>query len=590
MKNIIKFLVGSLFSIAIISCTTSNNPFSQEPNPEPSSPVVTEKEYVIEENVIELESNTIDYVAEVINNNGLAFNANTPDSLIPKLEQVILVPKVSTKFPAGFMGRVTNIEKQNGSTYVETEPVAIDEVFSYLKVSQSYSLTPEGAKVITKNGIGEPFNFEIKGELAEGIEANGNLSLTIDTYNEFHIDKGANVKKGTIILNLKLEGELKLDINVGKEIEEKVEIPGTGWILPPVSFGPIIFVPVIQPYLYLGINAGIKVNPSVNCEWNTSIKLDYNQAGWTFSGDPTTPPQFQFNLMPDIELSGEVSDGIGIDFDYRLYGSEDNKIFITGQIGPKMLGEVILSGDPISLYDEGKDSRVEYGLNILAEAGASAKIFKLEAGISKELFNTLLFGNKYYIFPSWGNKKYSKTDTLINVSAEIKRNLLFEQETGIALYEDENLVRTNKGIKYKDDTEEIQTIQEAFSEGLIKKGKGYDLYSYIKWGDMIVRCEKMVPIVGKWSSKSSEDPSDYIFIELNGILCWWDYDPYRENEDFPYAVDDFGWSYDEPYLIFTYENGDYDKGKISFIDENTIMFLDDELVDYGTKWHRVIGN
>ena len=188
-----------LLCIYFVSCSEKNDMVEPTPDPEPT-PV--EKNYELSDNVIELEGDLLKHVA---NQKGdtLVYNGNTPDDALPKVGEIILVTQPTDVFPYGFLGKVTKISN-DGHINIITEPAALDEAFDYLDVSQSYELTPESSKAISRNAETQKefkkFTRPFSKEFSDAISLNGELTLGVQVDATLKIDKrnGKKLRNGNV--------------------------------------------------------------------------------------------------------------------------------------------------------------------------------------------------------------------------------------------------------------------------------------------------------------------------------------------------------------------------------------------------------
>ena len=227
-----------LLCIYFVSCSEKNDIVEPKPDPE-STPV--EKDYELADNVIELEGDLLKHVAKQ-KGDTLVYNGNTPNNALPKVGEIVLVTQSTDVFPYGFLGKVTKISNDENVNVI-TEAVALDEAFDYLDVSQSYELTPESSKAISRNTESDSefvsFPIPFDEEISDGICIKGELVLGIKVDAKFKIDKrnGNKTRNGKITVSTLQQVDMSLDIELEKEFEKSLEFPPKAITFPPLQLG-----------------------------------------------------------------------------------------------------------------------------------------------------------------------------------------------------------------------------------------------------------------------------------------------------------------------------------------------------------------
>ena len=487
-----------------------------EPTPDPE-PTPVEKNYELSDNVIELEGDLLKHVA---NQKGdtLVYNGNTPDDALPKVGEIILVTQPTDVFPYGFLGKVTKISN-DGHINIITEPAALDEAFDYLDVSQSYELTPESSKAISRNAETQKefkkFTRPFSKEYSDAISLNGELTLGVQVDATLKIDKrnGKKLRNGKITISTLQEVNMSLDVELEKEFEKSVNFPSKAITFPPLQFGPVTLVPALQPYLFVQAAGKIETHPSMFYQQIRTASLVFNGNSWSYINDDSNDPTIEFNLTPDISMQGSIYDGVGVALEFRLYGSEDNKAFIDAKIGPQISGEVTLATDPDSIYESGKDSNLDFGMLFSAGGGAGVKFFFIEKEWSHYPINLSFLQSTRHFFPSFSNDTIAYTNGEISASTDLGRDLLWKQNVGLALYKGDERIEVSEpvGYKFENDFKERNPLEGIFEDIPEEEKNDYSVWSYVKWGDLYIKCKEMASLIGKWRTVSGEGykGSDY---------------------------------------------------------------------------------
>lgn len=518
MKETLKTLCKlccTLLCVLVISCTDSS-----DEQPTPPEPESTTENYQLEENVIVLEDDELVHISSV-EDMSIIYKGNTPKENLPQVGEIILVPNPNKIFPSGFLGEVIKTYEQGDQYHIETESVAIDEAFTYLNVSQSYELTPDAAKPITR-GIEESetdfvrFTRPIETDLAEGISVDGELTLGIKVDVALNIDKrnGKKIRSGKITTSTLQHVDVSLDVELEKEYEKSVNLTPTAIPLPPLQLGPITLVPALQPYLFIQADGKIETHPSMTYQQIRTAGLNFDGNSWNFNNDDSKEPVIEFNLTPDIHMEGCLYEGVGVALEFRLFGSENAKAFIDAKLGPQISGEVTLATNPNLLYESGKDSYLEFCMQFTAGGGAGLKFFSIEKEWSNYPINLSFIQSTRYFFPKFQNsevlwEKVADGSYIATATTTLSRDLLFKTHVGIAIYgEDNSVVSKSDSYEYMNEEDfSNNPLYETFA-GIPQKNTAY---TYTMWGDKIVKGEPIPEIVKERKIKQYTHSSDDIY-------------------------------------------------------------------------------
>ena len=495
-KSLTNLVLYFLLCVSIGSCIEKDDLVEPKPDPEPT-PV--EKEYELADNVIELEGDLLKHVTS-LKGDTLVYNSNTPDDALPEVGEIVIVTQPTDVFPYGFLGKVTKISN-DGNINVITEVAALDEAFVYLDVSQSYELTPESSKAISRNAETQTefkkFTRPFSKEFSDVVSLNGELTLGVKVDATLKIDKrnGKKLRNGKITISTLQEVNMSLDVELEKEFEESVNFPPKAITFPPLQFGPVTLVPALQPYLFIQAEGKIETHPSMFYQQVRTASLVFDGNSWSYINDDSNDPTVEFNLTPDISMQGSIYDGVGVALEFRLYGSEDNKAFIDAKIGPQISGEVTLATDPDSIYESGKDSNLDFGMLFTAGGGAGVKFFFIEKEWSHYPINLSFLQFTRHFFPSFSNHSLAYANGEVSASTNLGRNLLWKQNVGLALYKGDERIEVSEPVEYKfeNDFKERNPLEGIF-EDIPEEEKGdYSIWSYVKWGDFYIKCEQLTP-------------------------------------------------------------------------------------------------
>lgn len=575
-----------LLCVFVISCSGKDEPITPKPTPDPE-PEPVEKEYELADNVIELEGDLLKHVNS-LRGDTLVYNSNTPDNVLPKVGEIVIVTQATDVFPYGFLGKVTKISK-DGNIHIITEAAALDEAFVYLDVSQSYELTPESSKAISRN-TGTQTEFKkftkpFSKEFSDFISLNGELTLGVQVDATLKIDKrnGKKLRNGKITISTLQEVNMSLDVELEKEFEKSVNFPPKAITFPPLQFGPVTLVPALQPYLFIQAEGKIETHPSMFYQQVRTASLVFDGNSWSFNNDDSKDPAIEFNLTPDISMQGSIYDGVGVALEFRLYGSEDNKAFIDAKIGPQISGEVTLATDPNSIYESGKDSKLDFGMLFSAGGGAGVKFFFIEKEWSHYPINLPFFQSTRHFFPSFENNSLSYANGEMSASTNLGRNLLWKQDVGLALYNGDECVQKLDPMTYKfeSDFKEQNPLKGTFKDIPADRKNDYSIWSYVKWGDLYIKCEEMASLLGRWAHSEQKDNDP--------IRVYWNFKPdsvFIHEEFYPGGVDSIyhKWTLSEDSVLRIYDlDGSLDRDRKLIKVTKDILILEESHSDFGVE-------
>lgn len=166
------FLLAILFAV---SCQ----------KPEPEEDKNTDGEDTPVEDVMDFEpgSQTLMYDAEMteyfirVDENSFLLSSSIPDELIPSKGKIICCT-VTDNTPAGFLGRITDIQANADGILVSCESVSLEEAFSKLKIKTSVNLSQYVEDIIDENGKSIEHKI-VSSEILDSLSADPDAGSTI---------------------------------------------------------------------------------------------------------------------------------------------------------------------------------------------------------------------------------------------------------------------------------------------------------------------------------------------------------------------------------------------------------------------------
>ena len=543
MKRIVSLSLAFITFLAVSCSKDSDSQLDPTQNP-------SKVEYKLAEGVKEFNKSQVDLVIDV-QEGVLIFDKSISSSDLPKVGDIILVSKENLKFPYGFLGKVNEVAVSD-RIYVSTESVALEDAFDFLNVKGTSSLEPQGSENRAEIIYNRNDEFELNyNDILKGkIGVNNRIIVNYD----FQIDKQNNkkVSSGSIVTNFSNRINVDGTINVKDIKGDSTFKIGKGIPFGNIVAGPIVIAPIVQPYLESAYEGNIAMKFKLETASSSTNRIVYNNGVWssTQSGDNRT---WDFNPLPDVEINGSACIGASAALEFRFYGQEDTKIYINGGIKVDASGELSAhperyNEDEGLLYSQLKDAKLTLSSIGSVGIGASAKLFNVvDAKWSHPIVEYPFFESDCYLFPAFENDSIVDDDKKIYTYSELKRNLLWKQDVGLALYEENKRIQQSDPIKYKFENKSGDNvfIDKTFNN----VPSGYSVWTYVKWGELFLKCKKINSdnrLIGKWEESHPSGKSYYIFNE-NGTGS---HITRIDIESYEY-VTDFLWTLNGKYLTLS---------------------------------------
>lgn len=514
----------------VISCGEKDSVIDSKPeiSPEPE-PTPIEKEYELADNVIEIKDDLLENVFS-LKGDTIIFNSNIPDDALPKVGEIVIVTQPTKVFSSGFLGKVTKISK-DGQINVITEEVALDEVFDYLNVEGTYVLESEYVENNPRST--HKLSFEYPFELFDCIEGKLKFESNIILNIKLNIDKrdGKNIRSGKIEIDQNNHANIEAGINheFNKDGGKVVEKVGKPLQVGRIIAGPIIIVPAIQGYITSKMEGSFGFTYNFDTWKEQKTILNFNGNEWSMS---TTKDDndWDFQFDPEIGIAGSAYLGAGAALEFKFYNNDNIKVAAKGELGIEASGELQLNynNPENSLYSDLKDAGIALELKGGIGLEASAEIFFIDAKWECPLYEKTFSEMENYIFPSFNHNNLSYLNGEMLASTTIGRNLLWKQEVGFSLYKGDKLIQISDPVEYKNekDFNNNNPLEEVFYDIPENKLSDYSVWTYVKWGDMYVRCEPFTPVIPAkkiksiefWESEYEEKIYEYTFSYFNNVI------------------------------------------------------------------------
>lgn len=635
MKKITFYLVA-IAALMLASC--SKDDFNNETNE-----IEDDNVTVLNESTTLLTDKQISYITEVKDDGIIFFDSSAPQDVIPQKGKILLYGNISNLFPTGFLGRVTKVEKENDKYKITTETVGLEEAFDRLYVNQTVDMIinePPKQKtrsVVPKlykdeNGyVGMSYTWGFNADeidyCGQSASMTGSASLGVKMLCFIDINKGkAPYISFTMEMNPSLEMNSKLKASLDNNTadpshntKELLNIELGEWPITPVALPAsaainIVCKPQIVVSLFAKASGSIEMETNMHASKEIVAGVLYKDKKFEAGINPRNNSGSEQFLSSKLTLNGKLYAGINIAARLTIL----NEKLITGELGvdlgPSISGNIILENTQSSFYDINKDSQIKTSLLDITGT-AKLTLFDFEKNkrheLSKDLLEKEFFTKEYYIMPLFENisADVDKSNNSATVKTTMKRDLLFENKIGLALFKDGKPIDYSQPCAYKNEKEFQNPLSFTFV-GLDKK-QDYVVCPYIMlFGNTylaspqkrITLKEKSTTLIGRWRVIKDEG-----YLKENGMLIdEWNDDitadkmTYIFYEDGIYEFYDSNWistgkspergtyTYDE--ASGKYTETDFDSGEsceyiIKLIDEDTMTLEDsDGNGQYYNKW------
>ena len=300
-KNIGSVIVAAIAIFSFSSCDNENESMSPEINNQYFS--TTNDIHIYKEDVNKNISE------EIVDGSSIIFDSSIPDDALPKKDSHIYIP-VSEKTPYGILAKVKSIQKGEEIS-VEIEPLSLDEVFEFLSVDETTSITPELEGIFDTEG--NPIDFEIVDTAAINYNDSVVAQMSTRGIKEFEFDW--NWKDECLKFPIKLYK--------GRNGKDEIEVSGTAF----VGFNNFDFdIDIANKELkYINLNTTPYVKLGLTSEVTTESKLEVSERIGQIRFRITIPTPVGIPIIIPVTtyvygtcgIKGELSATLGLQYEYN---------------------------------------------------------------------------------------------------------------------------------------------------------------------------------------------------------------------------------------------------------------------------------
>lgn len=480
--------------------------------------------YVLNEQTMQLNKQDENYIESVTKEgdetsgiNKIIYSLDIPTNRLPTIGQILLCNEVTEKFPSGFLGKVTSIEKTNNGYKVHTQPATLNEAFDQLHINQTFDLiptesnTPQSRAELLPDEDGY-YTFEKTFEVSsdpnvEEYHYRGEANLGFKLYVRIDINKNTP-PMAVMTLQSKVESELNFGLKLQGEMNKRYPI-GTELSFTAIP-GGIVITPSLQLYFILNAKGEIGFDTTINLNKQTVNGIEYKNDMWQAGGSNVGEDGlFGWGLTDStrVTLEGNAFAGIGLDMSIQLFNNNNLQVGIEPKLGLEASASMSFDmsiSEGTDLYEELKDAHVKSGLKVQTDALASTNIFDGSDPWEKTIHEDTYLEKIHYLFPLFENPavKTSSENHSAVVTYDVNRDLLFHSNIGMTLYKEDQWMQDIDEEDYRWAAEYANPLMGAFEE--LEADANYKAVPYVMWGNSIrIYAQPEQPFM----LKDGEDPA-----------------------------------------------------------------------------------
>lgn len=463
---------------------------------------------IYKEGVTKMEEELVQYVIGA-DSLSLKLKSETPPSLIPQPDDLLVLLEGCNVLPNGFAGKVTSINTQSNCIEVICEQTYIEDVFdSFCSVQtlEGYAddneeASPQNSPLKSNRAIYNPddkvfslgpFTFSENDELSQGITPDGDLALkggvnySVTVKPTFRIHTFLIVGEGQgTYFNCSITG------NLGVTTQSSI-YGGLEWkheFLNPVLNFPIANTGgLINFYLNLGlfIRADMVMTSTLSDYRNYTFGMAFD---YSSKGEGIITPCLRGRLASsstDLEgsIDGSAAFGVYSEMGFNVLSREISRVCVRGEKGVQLSGNFVLRNSDLvnakcdtALYAKLKASSVEWGP--FANMSLVSSILKTEVCRTWQLSGTM---TKWNLVPTFNNTIINRIPPLLseaNAYTELSGNCFRPVRVGYKIF-DSNMNRVDNYEAPESYTNQACQLENSFYYDNWYKGQEYTLYPTVK--------------------------------------------------------------------------------------------------------------
>lgn len=473
----------------------------------------TGEQYVLSQNVRDISDGLVGKVAvSSMNPTALTYTGDVAEGELPKNGEIVW-SRVSEAFPYGFLGKVTNVIKNENGTYtVQTGGASLSEAFDELYINETVALFSENSpktrgllhSIFGEKDIAKQLQVKY-GNKTNPWFVEGDIGLGAKLTVNIEFDKKNKMEYGafTLVLNLRLNADAGIDCSFEDEKEiilqklASISLPNIGLL-----GGVVQISPTIEPYFHIKVKGDIKNTIGIETELQGTVVALYKNGEWQSPSNKRETKannESPWNFKSNLTFSGELSVGLVNEFDLKLYNNEDMRVFFKPEAGLKLEGEIDVNDkNSESLEEILKTAKLNTSFYLAGTIGADASLLSpkgLEAEF--EIIKYTVWEKEVKLLPFFKEliSKVTKDQHVEGspeslIAAEVNTEIsgeLITKDTQISLVladsETDEVIETTEPIDYVGEIEEgskeiVVPLEAEFKN--LKDDSSYKVYPVVQ--------------------------------------------------------------------------------------------------------------
>lgn len=404
---------------------------------------------------------TAEHSPYISNTNELNFtmSATTPETLRPKVGNIVVAKAECTAFPHGIIARVESVITTGTGYRYTCSQAYIDEVFDQLIAYQpalegneqdapSYALDLNRASM-TANLWNVNWNRSIEASgtsttLNVGDRATATITirktLTMPFYFQLQLE---NTMTSSIGFNAQSTASISKELQIGKTIT-------AGKITIPYTMGLLWLEPKLSLFGYFEEQGNVELNYHGYFYRTDKVTFTYSQHKWHFNHAPMTDVGTD---VASLSMEGSAEIGLKPQIDLSLNGQQAG-FGLSARTGIKEYINFVFDATHLAdggLYDAMRDSYCRTTIPWSVTVHANANLFsrydasESDSGLSDTFApqSEPRWGEDRYIFPLFANvncQRQESNKSKVEASASVSRVPLLPLQVGFALLDKDNKI------------------------------------------------------------------------------------------------------------------------------------------------------
>lgn len=417
-------------------------------------------------NVRIMDSNDCEWITGY-DGNFIYYKLETPNSILPKVDEKLFYGQNDKTFPLGLAAKVTEVQTNVDNYAVKVKDVELDELFHRLFYAGSIT-TPQSQSAKSKSP-----RADFSGDMNYSLNINLNDSIKLSQNNDFSI-------KGKIVVDAlrdyyHLEGTLtnKMDYTfTATSTESRSDELQRTWGTIQLGTYALVFTPSIDVGGFLGVDAEL----SANFRLQRKVGIDFifkRKRGVTerMNFGDLVAEDTQTKASADIILKGEAACGFFGRLNLNILRNVELANLVV-QVGPYVSGEL-----GFGLLNQLGEYNPELYHKSVVEFGAKAKLsgsyFQRDVENWEDPEEHEVFSNEikypirtYDLFPNYCQSRAVNIpeNRTISVSTKTSNKIMREVETGFEIVNKEKEVVDSVFVgTVKPEQEEVQGFSSDFA-------------------------------------------------------------------------------------------------------------------------------